>query len=227
MSTIMNTPEHTTATTSSFTRTHVLPFIAGVCTIVLVTYLYGSYLREQTQTLLTQRAATERSEVRALRELMDGGRATDAVRAVIRDCPDRNRFDSLLGQLETLSVNELSEVEELFYRCGDYFALRDQVMALQLVNAADALQVTVRHLTALGEATASSTYRPAHWGQIAQLEAEQADAFQELVRLQGAIIVALRGGATRTSENVSTLLSEVNETRTTIDRLEQRIEQLE
>jgi Na+-transporting NADH:ubiquinone oxidoreductase subunit NqrC len=175
--------------------------VMGVLGVRVVTALTAD-MHEQHTAMLEQAALIDRSS------------ATPSVRAVVRDCnaADREQFDTLLSNLESLSPAELITIETLFLECGDYFAQTRAVMTLVLEEQLQQLRHTAQLLAAVPSAEQPSELITA-WEELVVHEKERASLDMELVRSQRQIIAALRDGVAQDSEEIVRYLNEANETR--------------
>lgn len=146
---------------------------------------------------------------------------------IIVDCsaPDRQRFDVLLDALAgTITPPELSELEDLFYKCGRFFADRRAVMASRLVREVSIYHAYASLRETLLKRDDDLIAQLETWKQLADAELETAEYFNELVTLQGKIIAELRSGKSRNSVELTDTLAEVQNIRVKMSILGKQIE---
>lgn len=161
-----------------------------------------NHLVEQ-QTLMTAIAKTT---------ARNGGDAVAA--SVIQDCnvSDRSRFDALLGDLDTnLSQAELAELDQLFGRCGSFYAMQKSIMVSRLAREVEVYEDYVQQLSLVTEKELSDVYEVETWKTLVEAEKVQSELFSKLVDLQDEIISTLFTGQTIESEEMKTILREVTE----------------
>ena len=146
---------------------------------------------------------------------------------LITDCKalDRQRFDTLLDLLsKIISRTELVELNELFFKCGSFYADRKSMMAIKLSQQVDQLETL---LTIEAVITAPAKNRATHraiWKEIAEAELKTAEYFNSLVDLQGSIIKDLLSGKLTDSPELVATITEVNVVRGQMLILSKQIE---
>lgn len=141
--------------------------------------------------------------------------ADDVIEGVVRDCnvSERNKFDDLLGRLDTgLTSTELTTLERLFGRCGDFFAQRKSVMVAKLTREVEVYASLVDQLQTLTGKKEIEMYKVESWRQLARDEEEVNKHFAQLVVIQDKIITTLLDGKSAQSEEIKAILGEAQET---------------
>jgi len=145
--------------------------------------------------------------------------ADDIIDQTIIDCPidERVRFDELLSRLNTgLSVTELQELDRLFGRCGNFYAVRKSVMVSRLEREVGLYRLFVEQLAKLSGADAVTAFPVSEWERLVVLERKQSQLFSQLVLDQDKIIATLLAGKSATSQEILTILQEVQSTQQTL-----------
>lgn len=145
--------------------------------------------------------------------------ADEMTETIIKDCSiaERTRFDELLSTLNSgLNRAQLTELERLFGRCGNFFAERKSVMVSRLQREIEIYETFVNQLSNLSGEDEAIEYKVAEWKNLSELEAKQSDLFSKLVLLQDQIITELLSGSTPDSEEIATILQQVKETQETL-----------
>jgi hypothetical protein len=153
--------------------------------------------------------------------------ANPAVAAVIQDCSadKRKQFDTLLDKLSTsISPVELSQLDNLFFQCGNFYALQRSLMASILSREVEVLSDTVRLSQTLHATSPAPESVVKNWQDIAIAENKIASFFSQLVNLQGSIITALGAGKSADSAEVTATLSEVAKVRGQMVVLSKQVE---
>lgn len=137
------------------------------------------------------------------------------IREIIKDCSsvNRERFDTLLGKLATLTKTELNEVEQLFNACSRFYPERNAVMATRLQREYEAYLSFIELLAMTDSKTKNTNYNTQLWGDIVTLEVKRSDLNTALVEIQGRIIEALLEGAAIGGDQIQALLKEGQETK--------------
>jgi hypothetical protein len=158
----------------------------------------------QQQTLLTTIAETT---------ARNGADAT--TEAIVRDCnpSERTEFDTLLGKLDKgLPPTELTSLERLFGRCGSFYPERKSVMVARLTREIEVYESYVDQLKAVSDKKTVDSYQVDTWKELAVQEQRQSELFAKLATLQGSIIETLMTGKSPASEEIKSVLKQVNET---------------
>ncbi|MEN9920311.1 MAG: hypothetical protein RL538_204 [Candidatus Parcubacteria bacterium] len=188
-----------------------LLILACVCTIQLVVQERLSNLEE---TLLTQIHEQEELLTAIAKATAINGVDT-STEGIISDCSvsERSEFDVLLGRLDSgLSQTELTKLDRLFGRCGDFFAERKSLMVARLAREVMIYADLVEQLGVVTSTDESETFKVESWRTLADEEAKQAELFASLVNVQDSIIAALLSGKSPKSEEIKTILREAQET---------------
>jgi len=144
------------------------------------------------------------SLVESLAIQTDGNGADAVVASIITDCPNREKFETLLSRLGTLNRQDLLIAQQLFESCGGFYSERKSVMVSRLVREYEILEDYHQLLLSLdGENT--SNIEIEGWGKLVDLEVERSDLLAEQVVLQEDIISLLITGSSILSTEVSAL----------------------
>ncbi len=144
--------------------------------------------------------------------------ADEVTERIIRDCSlsERSSFDQLLSSLDKgLSRVELTELERLFGRCGNFFPERKSVMVSRFQREIEVYKILVEQLNSLSDKDNSVDYKVEEWKSLVALETKQSKSFTELAAVQDEIITLLLNGKLPESEEVRDTLrraSEIQET---------------
>jgi hypothetical protein len=184
---------------------------------VIVVYVTSTYIinkqtrlvKDSVQVLVSEQA----SVVSTIAEITSRGGADSVAEAIIVDCPseERTQFDNLLGKLnQGIRVSDLRELDRLFNRCGSFFSDRKAVMVSRLDREVSVLNNYVGLLSEISGVDKSEDYKINKWNDLVEKEKSQSRHFNELVTVQGEIIVSLLNGNTTESEEIASLLAEVS-----------------
>ncbi len=146
---------------------------------------------------------------------------------VISDCPapTRERFDLLLGQLATLPVTELGELQSLFESCGDFPALEKAVLVSQLDREYRALREYVS-LRTLVDGRSVVSYPLETWVELINLERDRSQLFTRLVSIQRELLAGRIQGWVVNDPKTTTLLEEAQLVRDGIVAVSSRAREL-
>jgi len=153
--------------------------------------------------------------------------ADEATERIIVDCKasERQRFDQLLDSLSgNIKTSELKELDELFYKCGSFYADRKSVMATRLVREVDILEEYQNLRSVLSNQGLDQTDKITAWRNLAEAELKTAEYFKQLVMLQGTIITQLNSGKSANSPEIVATLNEVSSVRGQMLILSKQIE---
>lgn len=134
---------------------------------------------------------------------------------IIRDCNvnERTDFDNLLGQLDKgLSTAELTKLERLFGRCGSFYPERKSVMVARLSREVEVYASYVDQLKAVSTQKLIASYKVDEWQKLVEQEQKQSELFAKLVSQQEKIIETLMTGKSPQSEEIKSVLKEVQDT---------------
>ncbi len=191
---------------------------AGALMVAALSYAASWYVAGEQSRIATEVRGlieTQITTLGTLAETIDTDGANATVDAVVKDCSagDRERFDYLLSNLQTLKGSSLQEVDTLFARCGDYFALRKAVMVAMLEREFAAYQSYISILQHIDARADVVTYPTEGWQSLIALEKTRSLHTAELVTVQGDIIAALRAGELVTGKAITDQLATANETK--------------
>jgi hypothetical protein len=186
--------------------------IIGALVIYLFTaVITGTRLRDIQQTVRTEIDAQHVSLVTFAKTATSNEADTETLE-IIRDCSksEREQFYELLGNLNNkLTATQLSELQVLFGRCGDYYAVRKSIMTARLEREIDVYKSLVDILNAVTRQDNAAAFQLAAWDELAVVEKSESDSYSELVTLQDKIITALLAGKAPDSAQVKEILEEV------------------
>jgi len=191
---------------------NLIALVAGVAFLyLLVNSLVDIRFRELELSTRAQISDQEKLLVTIAETTARNG-ADKITESIVIDCAtdERNRFDTLLDQLNTqLPKSDLVELERLFGRCGTFYSLRKSVMVTRLARETEIYADYVNQLSIITKEDQSEIFKVATWQALTSEERNQSDEFSQLVRLQDRIITALLAGNTADSTQITDILSEV------------------
>ena len=194
--------------------------IAGlIALLVLGIYFSAEFLAKrrvtELQTSIENRIVEQRQIIVELSEIAARSGADETTESIVRDCSvtERNTFEALLAKLdESLPQTELQALDQLFGRCGYFFAQRKSFTVARLTREVELYSQYVTELENLTGTSLQDEYSVEIWHTLAQEEKSQSDLFMNLVRAQDNIITTLKSGKSPTSDEIKTILAEVKET---------------
>ncbi len=190
-----------------------------------VTLLAASYYikekQEDYRSMVMVKLAEQETEMVRFAELIDRESADATVNKVVKDCEpaDRERFDTLLGNLSQLAATELREVDTLFPACGSYFADRQAILAARLTRE---VEMYVEYIELLGLTSADTEEyekKLVLWQKIDTEEAKRSELVTQLVDIQAEIIDLLVAGESINSDAINAKLQEAQTTKETLSLL--------
>lgn len=202
-----------------YTRKNLFIFLAGIVAMyLLVMYVVNQRLSElqlETRLLISE----QETLLATIAETTARNGGDEITERIIKDCPfsERVRFDELLSKLnQGLSRVELTELERLFGRCGNFFAERKSVMVSRLQREVQIYETFVNQLSNLTESDSTGTFKVSEWQRLAELETKQSELFTDLVQAQDEIITLLLAGNSSNSEVVQTTIQNANKIQETL-----------
>jgi len=194
-----------------------------VVVLILLVYLLASFFADQRFEALesdTRLLISEQNTILATIAETTARNGADLVtESIVKDCSlnERSSFDTLLGNLNNgLSQSQLVELERLFGRCGSFYSERKSVMVSRLVRETEIYTTYVDQLSAILDEDVSEDYKLSSWQQLSVQEQRISELFAELVVKQDRIINTLLSGSSPQSEEIQTILQEVNEVQQTL-----------
>lgn len=171
---------------------------------------------------------TQKKYLIAVADATRNNNGDDDINKVITDCKvnDRNRFDTLLDTLsKSITTNELTELNSLFDKCANFYALRKAVMTVHLNRAVTEYIELKRMRNQIHPYTSDIAVEFTTWQKIADSETKWSDYFSNLVTEQGLVIALFRNGKTATSPEVLKILEQVKNERAQLEVLGSEITQ--
>ncbi len=191
-----------------------------VAGLLILSILLGMYIASERVDSFTSASRVQVAEQEAvlntIAETIARNGADSVTESVIRDCPmsERMRFDSLLGRLDSgLAQAELRELDVLFRSCASFYSDRKSLMSARFNREIEAYEEQVALLNTLTAGDEFEKAKVEQWRALATEEQKQSELFAELVLAQKNIIDALIAGKSASSEEILSILTNVNETR--------------
>ena len=195
---------------------NVIILLATLVVAIIIGIFISSERLESFESTAQLQAADQRVVLNTIAETIARNGADSVTESIIQDCavPDRIQFDSLLGQLDRgLSSLELNELNQLFGSCASFYADRKALMVARFEREIEVYEAQINLLNTLNTEDTYELSQVDRWKELFSQEQDQAEAFTSLVGLQRSIITALIDGQTPGSDEITAILSEVQETR--------------
>lgn len=174
-----------------------------------------SDLQLETKVLISE----QETLLAAIAETTARNGADEITERIIKDCSlsERTQFDELLSNLNNgLNKSQLTELERLFGRCGNFFSERKSMMTSRLSREIEIYENYVNQLSNLSGEDKSEEYKVNEWKELSSLELKQSQLFSELVISQDQIISELLAGNSQSSEEITSILQNVGEIQQTL-----------
>lgn len=202
----------------NYRRTGTALILGVVSMYILVTWFVDQKL-QSLETVLESQITTQQNTLVALSVITARNGADTTVESLLQDCTsaERTRFDTLLGSLnKNLSRTDLVELDRLFGRCADYFAVRKGLMVSKLERELDMYQLLLTQRAQInGDSDEIKTFIN-DWNALVTAEKKLSDGFSQLVTLQDQIIQALLDGHEANSQVITDLLATVSQVQDTL-----------
>lgn len=117
---------------------------------------------------------------------------------LVSDCrlKNRNRFDNLLINLETLSAAQFAEIDTLFDACARFSSEKKAVTLNAFTREIDHFEALIAIFESYDFVTGNYDERAAKWRALAAIEEKRLNILTEQVEIQSDIIALLKEGAT-------------------------------
>ncbi len=211
--------------TKRVTLTLILTIILLIGLYFIVRYTIDAQNRETVAALDTAIVEQEKNLL-TLAEITRTNGADTATERIIVDCTydERQQFDKLLDVLSaSISKQQLTDLNTLFYKCGSFYADRKSVMATRLVREV-AIYADYLKLRSVMSGDNGDIKSVESWTNLAEAELKTAEFFNQLVSLQGKVITELNAGKNADSPEIAETLKEVNTVRGQMLVLSKQIE---
>lgn len=216
-------------------KTHVILYAfcaAGLLLFLVSLFLY--YSHRELELSLALLLTKQEQKLLTLSELSNSYRGDEVTESIITDCSPQNRqrFETLLNRLATLSTTELIEIEPLFDACAAFFAERKALSVARLEQEFEVYRSYLDLYALTSAAHELAPYQLDVWQRLVELENERKTALHELVSIQREIIDALKEvpkdsaaieslvvRARQINEQTASLNAQVRDTRTQLQAL--------
>jgi hypothetical protein len=196
----------------------VLATILGSGLLLLVQFLVQEKL-ENLQMLITEQIVKQQETMISVAKAAAGSGSSEEIKVIIEDCTisERIEFDGLLSQLDTsYATIDLERLDNLFGRCGGFFAEQKAITAARLTREVEVYRDFVKQLDILAAEKDLAPFQVDDWSALASEEQKQSELFMSLVSQQGKIIKALLEGKRPESEEMKKLMQETQEVKQTL-----------
>jgi len=170
--------------------------------------------------------AVEEQKLISIANLTSNDRIDATVESIIIDCTieNRARFDQQLSILPQLKGLQLTEIEQLFYMCGDFYAQKKAVMVSRLQSQFEFFSTLVLLTSHIDTRVTPLTYKMSQWTEFVELQKKQSDLSLKLVDIQGAIILQLKKNTSINSNELQALVVDGQKTRDAVSAVSVEIE---
>lgn len=208
-----------------FLDTHILISIQlVVVAVVICIAAYSVHVaKHDTYTLLLSRAHEQVLLLEELFVLTDRNGADSATAEVIKDCPRRDEFDTLLTSLSSLGNKDLLRTQQLLESCGGYFAERKALMVVRIEREIDYLRDIVSMLDTL-DVSERPVFSLEEWEILHDHEVRRSGLLNEQVTIQGDIITALLLSTPESQTKITELSRRAQSVGETLMVLDQQID---
>jgi hypothetical protein len=204
--------------------------VFGLLFCAAVLFAASLYIRdERTDYVLTTQVKISEQEttLAAIAEITDRDGADAVVESIIKDCSpqDRERFDLLLSKLAALNRSELSEIDQLFGVCGNFYAQRKAVMVARFEREFEVYRDLIEILKLVDGQNDTYAQSEEGWGKLVKEEKERSELSSRLVAIQGEIITALLRNVSITSDEMQLLIVEGQQIKNELEALSVTIDE--
>lgn len=197
--------------------------------VVVVVIVVGAWsvhaAKNELRTGITNDIENQLKTVEDLAVVTDRNGADEVIAAIVSDCANRSKFESMLRKLASLNYQELLTVQQLFESCGSFYAERKAIMVSKLDREVEVLN---EHITLLTTLEQDNDYNSVGtiWSELVELEHERSTFLSEQVTIQRNIIRQLIQGANILSKDISDQISRAQNVAEQLTVLDNRIDKL-
>ena len=188
-------------------------YTTGALLVLLCALVIGSWIAHRGQERFTDALTEEIGEQRQV--ISDLARITD-----------RDEFDALLIRLGTLSKQDLLLAQSMFESCGEFYPTQKALMVVRLEQEHDEYVRLWALQDSLIESERGLEDDRELWSELVTLEKTRSELITDQWNMQEQIINALIQGASVSSADVRTLVSEAQEVGELISVYDNRIDEL-
>lgn len=173
----------------TFLKDHLaISLYTGTCAaIIVIATWYVHRVEQQFVFAINTNIKMHTEALKQLALLTDNNDADGVVNAIIHDCPKRNDFDAMLGNLNTASKRDLITTQQLFESCGSFYTVRKAFMVARMDQEYASLKENV-DLLRLYEDLDETAMRALRINELITLERKRSELLNEQMTLQGEII---------------------------------------
>ncbi len=174
---------------------------------------------ENLQAIITEQVTNQQERVIFAAKVTAGSEVDKSIEKIVMDWSvnDRSEFDTLLSQLDTSYASiDLLRLDNLFGRCGGFFAKQKAVTTAKLEREVEIFAALIEQLEVVTNTKTVESYRLSEWQALAQEEQKQSDLFSQLVTKQEVIIKALLEGKKPESEELKKIMQETQQVQQTL-----------
>lgn len=192
--------------------------------VIAVGAWYVDSTEQELTYLLTRNVQSHASALAELAAITDGNGADPRTESLIRDCPRREEFESMLALLDTASKRDLVATQQLFESCGNFYAERKAIVVDRMEHEYASLKENADLLVLLEDLDAD-TRASLRIRELIDLEKNRSALLNEQVTHQEAIIKGLISGEDR-SVSVIPNAAAAQEIAQTLNVLDKQIDAL-
>ncbi len=199
---------------------------AIVLAILASVFLSATHARQKATVTraLEDHFSLSRSTLLSLAEFTARNDAPKEIEDLIRDCPVRAEYETMLNNLHSnLSASEIQRATGLYDACGDFFALRKRLVVMRMQSVFAELVAYADLYEAYTQSDRYTGYLRTAWKPIIDREVERKDLLSEQVALQGVLIRSL---SARQKQELETRLLHAQEIAESLDVKAQQLEEL-
>jgi hypothetical protein len=172
--------------------------------IVVVIVIASSMVhraKEEVRAYTIDRIDTQIEYISEMLITTDNNGADEVIENIVRDCPNRNTYERLLGSLGSLTNRDLLTVQQLFESCGYFYAERKALMVAKIEREYEVLSENVGLLKTFD--TTNQEYDLSGWKRLIDLEVTRSDMLKEQTEIQAGIISLLIEGRGVTDSEIT------------------------
>jgi len=200
-------------------------FLLIVGAAIIIGSLVSSYNQNQLEKYIHSQLDTQREEMYKLAELTDGNSADEIVRALVKDCGNRDEYETLLNKLNTLQKKDLLLLQSLSDSCGNFYTQQKSLMTMRFERELQNYLQLLETLSVL-DSDGLVEYEADTWIELVELEKTRSDLLEEQSALQIEIINNLIQGVSVNSDTILILVKDAQHAQDLLSVLGKRIDNI-
>jgi hypothetical protein len=212
---------------NEYIKSHVqvTVYLLVIAVALIATAGFVHYTQQSLERTLRENTHTVLDRMNVLADIIDRNGADDTVASIVKDCAEREEYESLLVKLGNLNKRDLIRIQTLSENCGSFYAERKALMVDRLKREYEEL---LRHNAALQslavDPIAAETLET--WSELIISEEKRSQLLADQVTIQDEIIRELVTGSYVNSKEVLALVRDGQDVAGLLTVIDHQIDEL-